>query len=156
MILRPPTFLDHQFLCECYSDWPVTEKNPPITPYDLKLWIRRWMNRSDEIALIGVEGAPVGFIKYRRGQEFPIDMRHAVFVDNLIVHPMARQQGYANEIVRALRDLLVTDGVTVAQFNALAGPVAEQVERGKYEKLGEVAGNTGTLVQGRLTVDMPL
>lgn len=150
MNLRQPHYLDLQFFKECYADWPVSEVNPPILDEDIKRWITRWMHRSDEVCLIGGADVPVGFIVYRR--ERPQEVQ----VVNLVVHPTHRGEGHSNAIVRALRDRLVADGVKMAQFDALQGPIADQIERGKYVKVGTVQGKTGPLVRGRLTVDMEI
>ena len=148
MNLRNPTWLDFGFFKECYSDWVVTESNPPILESHIWNWVSRWIHRNDEICLVGETDTPVGFVVYRR------DEPHKVDVVNICVHPEHREKGHSNAIVKTLRDRLVSDGVTVAHFEAVSGPIADQVERGKYRKRGTVQGKTGTLVLGELTDSM--
>ena len=138
---------DYPFLVECYADWPLTNLGP-ITVDKVAGWIRYWLARDGEDCVIGeVDGAPVGLMIYRRNW-------FVLYLKNIVVHPVHRKQGHANAMVRALRDKMLADGVVVAEFDAMAGPIAEQVEKGKFNKVGESQGETGKLIRGQLTQDM--
>jgi GNAT superfamily N-acetyltransferase len=142
--VRPANFLDIPLLMSVYSAWPVTEDNPPVYESDVRDWIHRWKNRDDESCMV-MDG--IGFVVYRREGSTVKDI-------NIGVHPEQRGKGYANRMVKELRDKLVSEGVAVAEFDAIPGPIADQIERGKYINLGEKDGRTGKLVRGRLTADM--
>lgn len=137
MTLREPVIADWRFVFECYEDWPLTEKGP-VTVDVAVAWLRRWIARSDEIAMIGVEtialqDTAVSVITYRRdGDE--------IVIDNIVVHPNYRGLGYATETMRALQSEVVTDGVTRGYFECLPGPIADMVTRGRFANLGEKIG----------------
>ena len=148
MILRKPIIEDTQFVFECYQDWPLTTKVGVITLYKVDLWVRRWINRNDEICLIGeVDEKPVGLILYRiHGEE--------VTVDNIVVHPNERQKGYHNDIAALAWEKVSVEGVTVAKFNVVQGPLSDKILQGKllgkgrYYHKGETEGESQTLVMG--------
>jgi len=156
VILRPPVISDYQFIFELYQDWPITDRGP-VTIDRAIAFTRRWIARDDEVCQIAEEGEPVGLISYRKGGDFGVvDLTGMVVVDNIIVHPSHRGLGHSTAIARELREKLVSEGITLAEFDALEGPISAQIERGRYELLGEVQGQTGVLVRGRLTVDMEI
>lgn len=142
--MRPANYLDISLLMSVYDEWPVTEDNPPVYAPDVRDWITRWKERDDESCYV-MEG--IGFIVYRREGDLVKDV-------NIGVTPAERGKGYANQMVKELRDMLVADGVKIAEFEAIPGPIANQIERGKFVNLGEAEGKTGKLVRGRLTADM--
>ena len=148
MILRKPIIEDTQFVFECYQDWPLTTKVGLITIDKVGLWIRRWINRSDEICLIGEEnGAPVGLILYR------VDGDEGI-VDNIVVHPDERQKGYHNSIAALAWEKESANGVKVARFSVVQGPIADKILQGKslgggrYSHAGETEGEIQTLIKG--------
>lgn len=139
MILRSPVISDYTFVYECYQDWPLDSKGP-VTMDRAIGFTRRWMYRTDETCLIGVDDVPVGLVTYRRGM-------FTAFIDNLIVHPSKRQLGYSTDMLRALKDELVADGVVVAEFKTLPGIIREQIGA-RYIDAGDG--------MGRITWDMEL
>lgn len=150
MILRKPVIEDTQFVFECYGDWPLTTKVGTITIDKVTLWIRRWISRSDETCLIGEEnGKPVGLILYRISED-----GEEGIVDNIVVHPDERQKGYHDLIAQLAWEKESANGVKVARFNAVQGPITDKILQekllgtGKYHNMGEIQGETGTLVKG--------
>ena len=148
MILRKPVIKDDQFILECYEDWPPTTKVGRITIDKVSGWIRRWIARDDEICLIGeADGRPVGLILYR------VEDKTAI-VDNIIVHPDERKKGYHDEIAKLAWEKVSKEGVTVAKFEALKGPITDKITNGKklgagkYYKMGKKKGENGMLTKG--------
>lgn len=120
MILRKPDMRDVSFIWECYQDWPVTATNPPISVDRVISWVERWMNRDDEVCLIGDTDVPVGLIMY-------IPFWFGAEIRNLVVHPNHRNQGHSKTIRQLLKDKLISEGIVVAKFKTLPGPI-----QGKY------------------------
>jgi len=142
--LRAPTMLDHAFILECYEQWPVTETQGPITPYEVKLWIDRWMNRTDEVCLIAEIPAKVGLVTWRQNLFVAV-------IDNIVIHPGVQGRGYGKRLMVALQERLVGAGVVVAEFDAIPGRVADMVVAGRFERLGEGIGKSGLpIVKGRV------
>lgn len=148
MILRKPTIEDIQFVFECYEDWPLTPKVGQITLDKISNWIRRWINRDDEVCLIGeVNGILVGLILYR------INGEEAV-VDNIVVHPNERQKGYHNLIAELAWEKESANGVKVVTFEVVKGPIAVKIREGhrlgtgQYLNIGKRKGHNGMLTKG--------
>ena len=140
--------LDHAFILECYADWPITSVQGPITADDVKRFIVRWMNhRGGERCLIDEHG----LITWRQNLFVAV-------VDNIVVHPESRGAGKARRMWQLLQETLVNDGVVVAEFKAIPGPIADKVMRGDFEKVSEGIGEKSGLpiITGRVTADMEI
>jgi len=119
--------------------------------------IRHWVNRDDEKCLVFDVDGPKGFITYRLGA-------YAVcVVDNICVHPDHRRMGYGRRMMLELRELLVAQGVVVAEFDSFPSPIADKVLKGDFEKVSEGVRSHGhgnstglPLVTGRVTLDTVL
>lgn len=155
MILRAPRIEDYRFIYECYQDWPLTDDGP-VTEEKAVSWLRRWIHRSGYCCRIAQEGDDnIGLVVYQRGNNKVIDMRHTVYVSNLVVHPSYRRRGFSTEIIRTLRDQLVSEGVTIGHFETFPdSPLAEHIRRGRYRGKGQKQGKTGQLLVGEITADM--
>ena len=147
--MRSVKISDYQFIYECYQDWPPGNLGP-VTLDIAILWTRRWMNRDDEKVLVLDIDGPVGFIKWR--QKWLIAK-----VDNIVVHPSHRGKGYATRMMKELHSKLAGEGVIVAEFDAIPGPIADMVLRGRFKKMDEKIGETGLpVVVGAVTWDMEI
>ena len=147
MILRPVTMADWQFIYESYQDWPLTNQGP-ITQDTVVRWIRYWLHRDGETCLIAEEGGPVGLVVYRRNW-------FVMTIKNLVVHPTHRGNGHSNVIAKTLFDKVAEEGVVVAEFDAMPGPIAEKVGE-VFEFVEERQGETGVLRSGRVTQETEL
>ncbi len=143
MILRPPTMADHRFILETFKACVVSDRGPATEDSVIRN-IRRWLHRTDEECLIGVDNVPVGLVLFRRNM-------FVAQLDYVVTHPLHQQKGHANKMLQHLKDTLISQGVVVAEFDALPGPMAEKVMRGDYEKLSEGTGvHTGLpTIKGR-------
>lgn len=152
MILREPKFSDCEFVAECYQDWPESERGR-VFPVDVRDWIKRFRKTSTiEQGLIGeVDGEPVGFVMF--GQKF-----FGAKIYEIVVHPEHRGKKYASAMWRALKDKLVSEGVVVAEFDALPGLMSDLTLNGRFEKIGEGVGvHTGLpLVKGRVLAEQEI
>ena len=147
MNLRPVEMRDHEHVKDCYKLWPLTDRGP-VTDDMVTRWIRRWMYRDDEECRIAEESSnKVGLITYRLGI-------CCCVVDSLIVHKFHQGQGHSRNIVRQLAEDLMSEGVVVAEFDAMPGAVWRDIDRGKYQYVSESLGQTGPLMRGRLTMEM--
>jgi len=150
VILRKPelTKADCEFIAWCYEVWPDSRKGP-VFPSDVRNWIKgydRWL----EQGLIAVsDGIPVGFILY--AQNFFV-----AAVYEIVVAAEHQGKGYASQMWRALQDQLASEGVVVAEFEALPGVVSDLVSTGRFQKIGEGEGtHTGLpTIKARVTADM--
>ena len=150
MILREPrlTREDCRFIAECYVDWP--ESKGPVYEQEVKLWIKRYRTRDGEKGLVGeVGGLPVGFLLY--ASSF-----YVAVIYELVVHPDLRSMGHGRSMWRELKDKLTSEGVVVAEFEAIPGIVADKTTNGPFLKVSEGVGeHTGLpTVKGRVTADM--
>lgn len=118
MRLRNVLQSDIDWMLRAYADWPSR-----ITEQRLVDYLRRCENRTDHVCKVGDIGVPVGLISYNygRGQAIPI----GVWVDNIVVLPELRRQGYATQMWRALFDELTPQGIMVARFKTLPGPIRD-------------------------------
>lgn len=151
MILREPKFSDCEFISECYSDWPESQRGR-VFPVDVRDWIKRFRKTSTiEQGLIGEENGPVGFIMF--GQRFV-----ASKVYEVVVHPDFRGRGFASAMWRGLKEHLVSNGVVACEFEAIPGLVADLTMSGRFRKIGEGVGiHTGLpTVVGQVTWDMEI
>lgn len=124
--MRGPELTDVGWMHEAYADYPPTEKNGGyIDKRDVRDWVRRWRHRDDEVCLVReVDGVGVGFITYRQNYM-------AAVVDQIVVHPDHRRQGHANAMIQWLTDHLFKQGVLVATFETLPGPIRDKYPDGK-------------------------
>lgn len=148
MILRELKYSDCEFVAECYQDWPESERGR-VFPVDVRDWIKTFRKTSRvERGLIGeVDGSPVGFVMF--GSDGSIY--------ELVIHSDNRGKKYASAMWRALRDLLVSEGITEYEFEALPGLIAD-LTGPRFERVGEGVGtHTGLpTVKGRVTADMEI
>jgi len=148
MILRTPNYNDCEFISECYENWVETDKGR-VFPVDVRNWIKHWRKTSNiEQGLIGeLDGSPVGVVIFSKAES--TSTIYEIVVKRLGV-------GHGKGMWLALRDRLVSEGVVVADFEALPGVIADKTLRGDFEKIGESIGSkTGLpLVKGRVTADM--
>lgn len=152
MILREPKFSDCEFIAECYSDWPESQRGR-VFPVDVRNWIIRFRKTATiEQGLVGeVDGSPVGFVQF--GQKF-----FGAKVYELVIHPDHRGKKYASTMWRLLKDKLVSEGVVACEFDALPGLMSDLTLNGRFKKVGEGVGlHTGLpLVKGQVTADMEI
>lgn len=122
--MRAPTIQDVPWIYEAYKDWPPTPHKGFATFEKVEGWVRRWIHRDDEICLIyEIDGNPVGLITYRQNMM-------AAVVDNIVVHPDHRRQGYANAMIAELTQHLFDQGALVATFDTLPGPIQDKYPEG--------------------------
>ena len=123
--MRKPTPEDTAWIIEAYADYPPTDKNGGfIAPSDVRNWVRRWIHRDDEICLVyEADGVPVGFITYRQNH-------FAAVVDQIVIRPGSRRKGYANAMIAYLTYLLFKQGVLIATFDTLPGPIRDKYPDG--------------------------
>ena len=147
--MRPVRISDYQFIYECYQDWPLGPLGP-VTLDTAVRWARRWSNRDDEKVLVLDVDGPVGLIKWRQNWIL-------AKVDNIIVHPNHRGKGHSKTMIQELHSKLTKEGVMVAEFDALPGPISDMTLKGRFKKTDEKTGETGLpLVVGTMTWDMSL
>lgn len=172
--LREPRIQDVPFVVECYADWPLTMRTGYITFDKVENWVKRWILRDDEVVWIAETdaGEAVGLIKGRYAnwpiREYtPIDTEYpwamafwylipkpVAIVDDLIVHPNHRGNGYSDQIALLAWEKVPAE-IRRSEFAVMQNtPFAAHTERGdarpggKYIKIGEREGETGTLIVG--------
>ena len=124
--MRKPTPEDTAWVIEAYADYPPTDKNGGfIAPSDVRNWVRRWIHRDDEKCLV-IDG--VGLITYRQNN-------YVAVVDQIVVHPDHRRKGHANKMIAHLTKLLFDEGVLVATFDTLPGPIRDKYPTGTVTAL---------------------
>jgi GNAT superfamily N-acetyltransferase len=108
------------------------------------------MLRSDEECRIAETDVPVGLVNFRR--KFAVAK-----IDAIVIHPFHQGQGLGSELMRELHKLLTSEGVVVAEFDALPGVIADMTLRGRFEAVGEALGERSglPLVMGRVQADNP-
>lgn len=148
MILREPEYEDCEFIASCYEDWPRSRKGR-VFPVDVRNWINRFRFRADEKGLVGeVDGAPVGFVLFEQN----------LFVAKIyeIAVPIAlRGMGHGKTMWRLLYDKMASEGVVVAEFEAIPGIIADMTLNGRFTLMGEGIGpKTGLpTVKGQVTAE---
>jgi len=117
--MRAPVLSDIRFIAECYEDWDAFSGKEPITLDDVKRWVRRWIDRDDEKCVFW-DG--IGLITYSPGIMW-------YTIDNILVHPKKRRQGYSKIMRAEFKDYLLSQGVQIARFEIMAGPAQQSMER---------------------------
>jgi len=156
---------DYKFVYEVYGaegrfgtefDYPLDESGPHTLERaigSIRIWLR---TDRPEQCLILEQPQPVGLITYRQNQT-------VATIDNIVVHPLHRRIGHATTMTKFLFNKMVSEGVVVAEFDALPGAYADKVLNGQFEKVSEGkrmhgrGNSTGLpLVTGRVTADTKL
>jgi hypothetical protein len=175
--LRRPTVNDIEWIHECYelNNWPRTNRTGIITLEQVNTWVKKWLNGVNRSCWVGVKTdtqEPVGFIlghfenwpvrtfepedtEYVWAMAFPyLIPEPTAVVDNIIVHPDHQGNGYSHEIAYLAWEKTPPE-ITRSEFSAMpdtiyAAYIKNGDERlgGKYEKVGERVGETGTLILG--------
>ena len=114
--MRPPVIEDVPFVYECFKDWPPHPQKGWVTFEKVDQWVRRWINRSDEQALIWPD---IGVVHFRTAP-------FAAVIDGIAVHPDKRRQGHSKTMRADLKKYLYDQGVMVATFKTLPGPIRDR------------------------------
>ncbi len=116
--------MDVPFIYEASKDWPPTPQKGWVTFDKVDGWVRRWIAQDDEHCFIReVAGVPVGYITYSVGFM-------CASVWQICVHPDHRKQGHANAMIAWLTNHLFEQGVLVATFKTLPGPIRDKYPDG--------------------------
>lgn len=107
---------DTQFIYECMKDWPPHPRKGIVTLDKVDMWVRRWINRSDEKARIW---PGIGIMHYRTGP-------YSAVIDGIAVHPYERRKGHSKRMRAELKQYLAEQGIMVATFKTLPGPMRDQ------------------------------
>jgi hypothetical protein len=120
LTLRAATYDDRTWMYEAYKTWP----NPKdfISEETVYRFLRRWIERGQPTCKVAeADGIPVGLITYQTNL-------FVCWVYNVLVVPEHRGKGYFKQMAMSVRDDLVAQGVVVAKFQTLPGPI-----EGRYE-----------------------
>jgi len=146
--MREPTIQDCYFVEQCYEDWPMDNKGPFTLQRAIDSCLR-WVARDDEHCLIHEEPkGPVGLISWR--VNWPV-----AFIDNIAVLPLQRRKGHALHMMKELQKILSSQGIVMAEFDALPGVMSNMIFRGRFEQVSTGIGpRTGLpVIKGRVMAD---
>lgn len=118
--MRPPTIEDVPWIHAAYADWPPTPRRGYATFDKVEKWVQRWIHRDDELCYVE---PGIGLVTYRIGP-------FSAVIDNIVVHPEHREQGHATAMIEWLTKHLFDEGVLVATFKTLPGPIANKYPEG--------------------------
>ena len=107
---------DIPFVYECFADWPIHPQRGIVTLDKVDMWVRRWIHRSSEKAMIWPD---IGIMHYQIGQ-------FNVIIDGIAVHPSQRRKGHSKMMRQELKQYLFEQGILVATFKTLPGPMRDQ------------------------------
>ena len=114
--MRPPLATDIRFIYECFEDWPPHPVRGIVTLEKVDLWVRRWINRDDESAMVWDD---IGVMHYRMGPMSAV-------IDGIAVHPSKRRMGHSKDMRVELKQHLFEQSIVVATFKTLEGPMRDQ------------------------------
>ena len=117
---------DIPFIFECCKDWPIHKDKGLVTIDKVDKWVQRWTKRGDEQAMVWDHG----FMSYRLGPYYnqgKLEISpYGAVVDMIAVHPDHRNQGHSKVMRSDLKNYMFQQGVLVATFDTLAGPMQDK------------------------------
>ena len=133
-MIRPTEWADYYRIAEMFLDWPMDEKGP-CTPERTRIHMLRWF-REYRSFVYEIDDEVVGCINVK-GNE----ITHAV------IHPKERNKGYFNQMTKDLAKIMIAEGVTEMEFEALD---QSSFIANKYSRMGTRKGITGTLHKAKV------